>query len=138
MKKRNIAIGFLVIASLLAVVVAVLVIRRRKSLDVQKKGESIPQSVKEVVSSVVSGYVPETFPLKKGMKGENIKAMQDTLGYLGYKSSLGVFVVDGYFGDITMDVVRQYFKNPNKTEVSEAEWKPLYNIYKINNNLPGS
>ena len=134
MKKKKVVTALIIISLLIAAVVVIFVVRRRKNLPAQSK-ESISQSVANVVKSAVTTYIPESFPLKKGMKGNNVKIMQDSLAYMGYKPTSDIFVVDGYFGDITLEVVRQYFNDKNKNQVSEAEWKPFYTIYSVNNNL---
>ena len=100
-----------------------------------KKKKNPKETVASAVSSAVtSGYVPESFPLRKGMWGNNVRALQGALMWIGY--SVGKWGTDGKFGDDTLKAVREAFKNPTKTEVTEAEWKPYYNVYTINNNLP--
>ena len=134
MKKRKIIIGIGIIATLAAAVVTVLVIRRKNDKNAPKN-ESIAQTVAGAVSSAVtSGYSPEKFPLKKGMQGNNVWIMQDTLRDIyGYDLSL----IDGKFGDKTLAAVRWKFNDPNKTEVTESEWNfHFYKLYAINNNLP--
>ena len=130
-KKKTTIILIVLAVVILAGTIAFLVINRRK----KNKTESIAQSIKSSVSgAVTSGYSPESFPLKKGMYGENVRTLQAGLIIQGY--SVGPYGSDGKFGDKTLAAVREAFKNPNKTEVTESEWKPYYTIYKVNNNLP--
>jgi hypothetical protein len=135
MNKKKVITVIVIVLLITAGIVAFLVIRRRKENPNTKK-ESLPSQVVNAVSSAISGYVAESFPLRVGMKGNNVKIMQDSLAYLGYRHPTQEFVVDGYFGEITLNLVRQYFKNPLKNEVTEAEWKPFYTIYSVNRNLP--
>ncbi len=132
-KKKNKTTIVLIIVALLitAGTIAILVYNRRK----KNKTESITQAVVSGVSSTVtSGYVKESFPLKQGMYGENVRVLQAGLIIQGY--SCGSTGSDGKFGKNTMSAVRAAFKNPSKTEVTQAEWKPYYTIYSVENNLP--
>ena len=132
-KKKTTIILIVLAVVILAGTIAMLVINRRKKL----KNESIVDSVTGAVSSAVTvGYKPESFPLKKGMYGDKVKAMQYALKHMFY--GIGTAGVDGKFGPDTLAAVRGYFNNPTKTEVSELEWKPFYTIYSVNNNLPNA
>jgi cell shape-determining protein MreC len=111
--------------------VAFLVYRRRKKM----KTETVTQSVVSAVAgSVTVGYIPDSFPLRKGMHGERVRVLQAGLILQGF--SVGTTGSDGKFGNKTLAAVREAFKNPNKSEVSEVEWQPYYSIYRVNNNLP--
>lgn len=68
------------------------------------------------------GYVAESFPLKQGMKGENIRLMQARL--IVQAAEIGL-VADGLFGPITLKSVRSYFKDPKKTSVTKTEWDEI-------------
>lgn len=120
MKRKTVV--SLVIASVILIVgtVALLVYVRRK----KEKDETVSQSIVSAVSSAIKiGYVKESFPLKKGMYGENVKILQKGILYRG--GSVGVAGVDGLFGSSTLAGVREIFNDPNKTEVSWEEWKGL-------------
>lgn len=130
-KKKTTIILIVLAVIILAGTIAILVINRRKKI----KSESITQSVVSSVSSAVtSGYTKESFPLKKGMYGDNVRALQAGLILQGY--SCGNTGSDGKFGANTLQAVRNAFNNQSKTQVTEAEWKPYYTVYKVNNNLP--
>ena len=124
-KSRKTTVILIVIAAVIAVgTIALLIYNRRKKI----KNESFTQSAKSAVSSAVtSGYVPESFPLKKGMYGEAIRAMQVGLISSGY--SCGTYGSDGKFGSATLDAVRKKFNSPNKSEVSEWEWDNHFRVF---------
>ncbi|MDR1458714.1 MAG: peptidoglycan-binding protein [Bacteroidales bacterium] len=130
-KKRSIVLIMVAILSMLGLGILIVVLNRKKL-----KGESSVQHVASAVSSTVRGgsYVAESFPLKKGMKGDNVKALQYGLMKLGF--SVGVGGTDGLFGNDTLKGVRQYYGNNSKESVSYEEWKPFYTLYSVDNNLP--
>ena len=132
-KKETTILLIVLAVSIIAGTIAVLVIARRKKI----KNESLGQSVSGAVSSAVTvGYSKESFPLKKGMYGNNVMIMQWGLDFHSY--GVGSAGIDGKFGPATLESVRKFFDDPNKTQVTEAEWKQFYTIYSVNNNLPTS
>ena len=100
-------------------IVAILIYKTRKN--------NLVTPVAAASSLVTAGYSPEKFPLEKGMSGEKVRALQGGLEILGY--SVGKWGVDGKFGNDTLSAVRAFFQNPNKTQVTEAEWQILYDVY---------
>ena len=115
--KRKTKIIIVVIVSIVAAVVAILLVTRRK------KGQTI---VETVSGAVTTGYVPESFPLKKGMFGEKIRQMQEELKFSG--RDLGTYGADGKFGDKTLAAVRVHWNNSAKTEVAEFEWQSMMSV----------
>jgi peptidoglycan hydrolase-like protein with peptidoglycan-binding domain len=129
--KRKKATFILILISILLVTgtVVLLVYNRRK----KNKDESVSQSVVSSISSVVTtGYIPETFPLRKGMYGDNVRIMQIALIFYGY--SVGKYGSDGKFGNDTLTAVRSCL---NKDFVTEDEWNSKFKtIGSVNSNLP--
>ena len=117
--KKKTTIILIGIAALLGVgTIVMLVYSRRK----KNPNESVSQSIASAVSSAVtSGYKPESFPLKKGMFGENIRLMQNFFIEMGH--NLGASGADGKFGDKTLTAVRSFYIDPVKTEVTQKEWE---------------
>ncbi|MDR0205750.1 MAG: hypothetical protein LBI45_00590 [Bacteroidales bacterium] len=122
MAKGNKKTVILIVISALVVAVISIVIFKRKKI----RGSTVASALS---STVTAGYSTENFPLQKGMAGEKVRALQGGLEILGY--SVGKWGVDGKFGNDTLTAVRLSFKNPNKTQVTEAEWKPFYDIYSV-------
>jgi hypothetical protein len=135
MAKGNKKTVILIVISALVVagVVVFVIYRKRKKMT---ENQVVPPVTKAaaVSAAVTSGYFSEYFPLRKGMFGDNVRALQAGLMLVGH--DVGKWGTDGKFGDATLTAVRSAFKNPNKNEVTETEWKPYYNIYKVENNLP--
>jgi hypothetical protein len=69
------------------------------------------------VGSSSSKWIPETFPLKKGMFGGQIKNLQEAIGFSGSD-------LDGKFGSGTEAKVMEKFK---KNSVTEPEYDALVN-----------
>jgi len=119
-KKKTVII--IVIAAIIIVgIIAIIIYKKRK--------DKLQTTASAASSLVTAGYSTEKFPLQKGMSGEKVRALQGGLEILGY--SVGKWGVDGKFGNDTLSAVRLAFNNPNKTQVTEAEWKPFYNIYSV-------
>jgi hypothetical protein len=120
-KKKIILIASVIISLALLTWVVILVIRRKK------KNEPLTQSVVSAVSSAITvGYTPESFPLKKGMQGNNVMIMQWSLMDLGY--NVGSAGADGKFGKSTLTAVLDYFEN-KKDYVTQGDWQVFYDIY---------
>ena len=131
--KRTTVVLIVIAAVIVAGTIAIIIYNKRKKLQKTQVNPPITP-VTAASAAVTTGYVPESFPLRKGMWGNNVRAMQAALMLMGY--NIGKWGTDGKFGDDTLRAVREHFKNPTKTEVTEAEWKPLNTIYTIENNLP--
>jgi hypothetical protein len=101
-----------------------------------KKKNNQTTATSAVSGAVTAGYTKESFPLRKGMYGDNVMAMQYAFIHMGI--SCGKYGSDGKFGADTLTAVRTYFKDNSKNTVTQEEWMPLYSIYKINTNLPGA
>ena len=116
--KKILTASIIISIILVGVGVIMIVVKRRKKTAGL---ESVSQSVVSGVSSVVtSGYVKESFPLKKGMYGDNVKTLQKVLIYTGH--SVGSTGADGKFGANTLKAVQSYFKDSNKTQVTQSEF----------------
>lgn len=106
----------LIIAVAIITVAVFYIIRNRKTET---------ETETKTTSGSNGGYVNESFPLKQGMKGDNIRLMQARLivqaGEIGLKS-------DGLFGPITLKSVRSYFKDPQKTNVTKTEWDEIIKV----------
>lgn len=129
-KKTTIVLIVLAVVILLGTI-GILVYNRRKKMNTESLSQSVISSVS---SAVTSGYVKESFPLRKGMYGDNVRALQAGLIIQGY--SVGSTGSDGKFGNNTLAAVRKAFNDPTKSEVTQAEWKPYYTLYSVENNLP--
>jgi pectin methylesterase-like acyl-CoA thioesterase len=133
MKKKRVLTVFVLIALIISAVILVLVVRRRKNMPAGIT-ETVVQSVKTAVSSAVpSGYVAESFPLKKGMYGEKVRILQEELLFVGF--NVGSTGADSKFGTNTLNAVRAYYFNPSKTEVTELEWVALNSTRQARLNL---
>lgn len=86
-----------------------------REAEEKDKADTTPPS-----SAGCSKWIPDdTFPLKKCMKGNKIRALQTGLGFTGEK-------VDGKFGTIdTLPAVQNKFGG--RSEVTEAEYNLLTN-----------
>jgi peptidoglycan hydrolase-like protein with peptidoglycan-binding domain len=117
-KKKRTGIVLIVVASLIfSGTIAYLVYRRQK----RKTGESVSESIGSVISSTVNaGYTKESFPLKMGMKGEEVEKMQ--LALIRNGVSVGATGADGKFGKNTLAGVRAYYNNATKSQVSSDEF----------------
>lgn len=127
-QKKMLLIAILISLTLIGLMVAIIVISKRKKND---KTATVASAVSSVVTA---GYTKESFPLKKGMYGDNVRALQGGLIIQGY--SCGSTGSDGKFGANTLKAVRDAFNDQSKTQVTQAEWKPYYTIYSVENNLP--
>jgi hypothetical protein len=126
MKKKKVVTVLIVAAALVAAVVVVLVIRRRKN--------NPKESIAESIAGAIGGYVAESFPLKKGMKGNNVKRMQNAINFMSNleksegRDFISLLTADGLFGANTLKAVRWYYDSPSKNEVSEYDFNGLMNL----------
>lgn len=99
-----------------------------KTLDVKYKAEEPKKD--EPATKPATDDVTVTLPvLKKGSKGDEVKALQAMLKGLGY--GLGIWGIDGNFGAQTDKVVRQYQKKATLEAdgiVGDATWRSLLGI----------
>ena len=75
--------------------------------------EKIVQQETEIEKIVPNFYEQFDGALKKGSKGEGVKAMQERLEKLGY--DLGKWGVDGIFGPKTEEALKKFQKDANQT-----------------------
>jgi len=126
-RNKKIKIVVLVMLLILAAVITYFVITKRKE-------ETVSQSVVSAVSgAVTSGYVPNSFPLKKGMYGTDVKRLQSALVSSGV--SVGKYGIDGKFGADTLKAVQIFYNDNNKTEVTESQLIMVEKIVNLNKEI---
>jgi len=127
MKNKKVITAIIVLILLGIGGVTFLVIRRQRQ-NPQTKKDSIGTQASQAVKEAVSGYVKESFPLRKGMRGENVKKLQTALMMAGL--DVGPSGADGKLGENTLWAIRIFFNSPMKFEVSETEFYLLTNSWK--------
>ena len=132
MKKKRVVIIVVVVALLVAAAVTVFVLRKKNKIPA-----NTTEALKKVVTTAVSGYVPEKFPLKQGMKGENVKTLQKTINNVSRteeksgRTYIELLKVDGYFGPATLAGYQWASNNENATEISQVDFNKFVNFANI-------
>jgi len=97
-----------------------------------KGEEDIPDVVVETPVKTGSSYSYEAFPLKKGMGGNRVKAMQTILNEL-YLDKIGIKIaIDGKFGP---DTEAALVKATGKKQLSEDDYYNLAKAAKAKTNV---
>ena len=88
-----------------------------------------------IISSGCSGYINESFPLKKCMTGSNVEAMQTILNKL-YTAKIGTkLTVDGDFGPGTEAAL---YKATSKRQLTQDQYLSLASAATAKSNIDGN